>query len=323
MAISFLNKGSEIKGQQKTVTPSTSQQVILPDEGYNALTSVTVNAVDNTIDSNIQASNIKKDISILGVTGTLEAALQIAPTNTFTDATAKQFYDIQAAYDEMQPRVLTDNDKTINKKIYCIPAKSDGTPLLDTSKVTSMGMMFVRCTNLKSIPQLDTSNVTDMNNTFWGCSSLETIPLLNTSKVTNMSQMFQSCTNLKSIPQLDTSNVTDMGFMFWGCSSLETIPLLNTSKVTNMSRLFQSCSNLKSIPQLDTSKVTDMYDMFYNCISLSNESLNNILAMCANATTFSGTKTLQYLGLKKEQATTCTTLSNWEACEAAGWTTGY
>lgn len=63
--------------------------------------------------------------------------------------------------------------------------------------------------------------------------------------------------------------------------------------------------------------------MFKNCTSLSNDSLNNILAMLTNATAYTGTKTLKYIGLSETQATTCTTLSNWTACETAGWTTGY
>lgn len=60
----------ELKGQTKTVTPSTSEQTISPDAQYNGLTSVTVNAVTSAIDSNIVADNIKKDVSILGITGT-------------------------------------------------------------------------------------------------------------------------------------------------------------------------------------------------------------------------------------------------------------
>lgn len=63
--------------------------------------------------------------------------------------------------------------------------------------------------------------------------------------------------------------------------------------------------------------------MFYNCIKLSDESLNNILAMCANATSYTDTKTLERIGLTSEQATKCTTLSNYSAFTAAGWTTGY
>lgn len=57
--------------QSKTVTPTTSQQVITPDTGYE-LASVTVNAVTSSIDSNIQAENIKDGVEILGVTGALD-----------------------------------------------------------------------------------------------------------------------------------------------------------------------------------------------------------------------------------------------------------
>jgi len=57
--------------QNKTVTPSKTQQTVNADSGYYGLDTVTVNAVTNTIDSNIQAGNIKKDVTILGVTGTL------------------------------------------------------------------------------------------------------------------------------------------------------------------------------------------------------------------------------------------------------------
>ena len=54
--------------QPKTAYPSTSQQVIEPDEGFN-LAWVTVEAVTSSIDSNIKPQNIRKDVSIFGVTG--------------------------------------------------------------------------------------------------------------------------------------------------------------------------------------------------------------------------------------------------------------
>ena len=73
-----------VSKQNKSVTPSTSQQIITPDSGYNGLGQVTVGAVDNTIDQNIVAGNIKKNVQILGVTGTLEES---SGTDT-SDATA-------------------------------------------------------------------------------------------------------------------------------------------------------------------------------------------------------------------------------------------
>ena len=52
--------------QTKTATPTTSQQLIEPDSGYE-LSSVTVNAVTSSIDANIQSSNIKDGVNMLGV----------------------------------------------------------------------------------------------------------------------------------------------------------------------------------------------------------------------------------------------------------------
>ena len=220
-------------------------------------------------------------------------------------------------------------------------------PLLDTSNVINMSTMFNGCTNLTTIPLLNTSKVTGMSGMFLNCSSLTTIPLLDTSKVTGMSSMFGSCTNLTTIPLLDTSKVTDTRYMFQHCSNLTTIPLLNTSNVTDMSSMFSYndklteiplldtsnvismqnmffyCDILTTIPLLNTSNVTNMNSMFSYCPNLSDESLNNILAMCTNATKITSSKKLNQIGLTRDQATKCTTLSNYSAFTAAGWTTGY
>ena len=46
--------------------------------------------------------------------------------------------------------------------------------------------------------------------------------------------------------------------------------------------------------------------------------------MCKNATGVpSSKKTLKQTGLTQEQATTCQSLSNYQAFVNAGWTTGY
>ena len=56
--------------QTKTVTPTTSEQVITADTGYE-LGSVTVNAVTSAIDPDIVTNNIKLGVNILGVDGNL------------------------------------------------------------------------------------------------------------------------------------------------------------------------------------------------------------------------------------------------------------
>lgn len=196
----------------------------------------------------------------------------------------------------------------------------------DWSVVTNMQNCFAHC-SLMSIPMLDTSNVTNMESAFNGAGSFTTFPLLDTGKVTWMRNMFTDCQGLTTIPLLDTSNVTNMNAMFRRCHSLTEVPLFNTGKVTNMQTMFMTCRALTTVPQFDTGKVTStgMNNMFDGCTALSNESLNNILAMCANATLITNTNymTLKSVGLTSGQAGICESLSNWEAFLAAGWTSGY
>jgi len=62
------NIPSEATLQAKTnIIPTTSSQTITPDSGYDGLSSVQING-----DTDLIASNIKKDVTIFGVTGTYE-----------------------------------------------------------------------------------------------------------------------------------------------------------------------------------------------------------------------------------------------------------
>lgn len=68
--------------QTKTCTPTTSQQVIEPDTGYE-LASVTVAGVTAAIDSNITAGNVAQGITILGVTGTYDGGVAAALAGSY------------------------------------------------------------------------------------------------------------------------------------------------------------------------------------------------------------------------------------------------
>lgn len=86
----------ELKGQTKSVTPTTDLQTITPDENYNGLTSVEVSAVTSDIDENIKAENIKSGVEILGVTGTLESGTGIDTSDA--TATVKDILAGKTAY---------------------------------------------------------------------------------------------------------------------------------------------------------------------------------------------------------------------------------
>ena len=69
--IQVINKSTKIMATSDlttlAVTPTTSEQTETGKFG-----TVNVAAVTSSIDANIQAGNIKKDVTILGVTGTYE-----------------------------------------------------------------------------------------------------------------------------------------------------------------------------------------------------------------------------------------------------------
>lgn len=151
---------------------------------------------------------------------------------------------------------------------------------------------------------------------------------LNTSQVWRFDHFFQgsgnSGDNLDGNPPLfDTSNGEFFYEMFYYQTRITSIPQYNTSKGRDFREMFYSCSSLETVPILDLSSATNLSDMFLGCSSLSNDSLNNILYMLANATSYTGTKTLAYVGLSSSQATTCTGLSNYDDFVSAGWSTGY
>ena len=106
--------------QNKTVTPSTQTQNVVADTGYE-LAQVTVNGVTSAIDNNIQAANIKKDVTILGVTGTLEEGTDTSDA----DAVASELIKDKTAYVNdtkitgSMPHISNDNigNPAINKDI--------------------------------------------------------------------------------------------------------------------------------------------------------------------------------------------------------------
>lgn len=56
--------------EDKTISPTTSQQTITASSGYDGIGTVTVSAVTAAIDEHIVSGNIKSGVTILGVEGT-------------------------------------------------------------------------------------------------------------------------------------------------------------------------------------------------------------------------------------------------------------
>ena len=72
MCVGLVEIGGGSITQEKIIDPTVNIQVITPDQGYDAFSSVTINGVTHEIDPNIIANNIREGITILGITGTFK-----------------------------------------------------------------------------------------------------------------------------------------------------------------------------------------------------------------------------------------------------------
>lgn len=129
---------------------------------------------------------------------------------------------------------------------------------------------------------------------------------------------------ITEIGTFDTQNFTTMKNLLRS-TKITTAPFLDMSNVTDVDSMFFACSNLVNVPIYDTSKITIFDSMFFGCTKLSDESLNNILQMCINATLYTSTKTLRQLGLRNTSYTSSRIqgLSNYQAFINAGWSIGF
>ena len=152
-----------------------------------------------------------------------------------------------------------------------------------------------------------------------------------TENFITINQMFYNASNLKSVPLFNTSNVINMREMFRGCRALKTVPQFDTSKVTTIYGMFNDCISLKTLPLLDTGALntgSSINSVFVNCLNLSDQSLDNILQMCINATSLPSSvpKTLFNLGITSTTAYPASriqALPHYQDFIDAGWTMGY
>ena len=112
--------------------------------------------------------------------------------------------------------------------------------------------------------------------------------------------LFANCSRITEAPRIDMTDVSHAVSMFRGCSSLVTAPFYDLKDVIEAQGMFRECTALENVPVYDTSNITTSAGftlMFYGCPNLTEESLDNILQMCINATKYVGNKTLYELGI--------------------------
>lgn len=235
----------ELNGETKTVTPQVYGQTLYPTSPKNAITEITVNAVTSSIDANITAGNIKKDVTILGVTGSYEGAggLPGLYREFQLDNTGKLIPNKTTTH-IMNFTGMTDVDVYMLYRAYqnntAISGAVDMSDLTTLSGNNACGYMFNGCTGITSA---DLSSLTTVNGSnacqamFAGCTGLTSVVLsaLTTISGNNACQnMFAECTGLTSIvlSALTTiSGTTGLGAAFNGCTSLATVYIGGTTAI--------------------------------------------------------------------------------------------
>ena len=215
---------SKIKPEEKTVTPTKSQQIITPSTG-KYLSKVTVNTIPS---------------SYIIPSGTVEI------TENGTHNITKYANVNVNVVSESTLKKLLDTKQSASYLFYYYKGTSidDLIKYSDTSNVTNMANMFYNCQNLQSIPLLDTSNVINMNNMFYYCQNLQSIPQLNTSKVYNMENMFYNCSKLQTIDltHMEIKGALSSSHMCDNCYSLTEFIIRNMDTIPPLeSNTFNNC----------------------------------------------------------------------------------
>ena len=273
--------------QDKTVSPTTSQQTIKADSGYDGLDTVTVNAMPTATQATpsitINASGLitatATQTAGYVAAGTKSATKQLAfqpaktitPTTTSQTAVSSGYYTSGDITIEGDSNLVAGNIKS-GVSIFGVNGTYEGSG--GSSGDTSMEDGLITRT---------TSNYTNNrvtaigSNAFYAYSNLTTVSFPNATTIG--SYAFQNCSNLTTI---SFPNATTIGsYAFQSCSALTSMNFPNVTTIGNVA--FGNCKFLT----VDFPKATTIGTYAFNgCNSLTSISFPNIITIGISA--FSG-----------------------------------
>lgn len=237
--------------QNKTVSPSTSQQSVQADNGYDGLDTVTVQAVTSSIDANIQAGNIKSGVQILGVTGSYAPSANYQAKSLEPDfSNGDVVVSPDSGYDalssvtiEKDTDLVASNIKqgvTINGILGTYSGGGGGLTL----NSHPLSLQYAGCMNEQS--HTDALPLDGSWTTY--------VDLTNINAAQGLRYLFYNNTTITSVDLSgwDFSNITDFRYSFNGCSNLVTIlGSIVLNKITGANYAFVGCTSLVNLPLKD------------------------------------------------------------------------
>jgi hypothetical protein len=275
--------------QTKSVNPTTSQQVVEPDNGYDGLSAVTVGAVTSSIDSNIQAGNIKSGVNILGVNGTYTGGGSNYQQKTVTPSASQQVVSADSGYDALSQVTVNGSSNLVpaniksGVEIFGVTGTAETGGITLNPHPTDLQYAGARASGHTDILPADGSwttavDLTAMTNTsgmrylFYGNTVVEDIDLSGWTlpSGTSANYWFAGCTNLKHVRgSLSFANSSAFNGMFDQCSSLITCPITNFG--------FGLSTNTITL-DLSASSVLDAHNMIQN-MEINNSGKTRILKL--------------------------------------------
>ena len=208
-----------INTQTKTVTPIFSSQEVTPDNGYNALSSVTVKAIPVSEEANDYGGN----------------TLTVGKEGSTTEDILKAF--IQDGTLSSIPADVT------SIRAYAFANCSNLSLTSLPSGITSIGTYAFSASNI-ALASLSKSLTKIEEGVFEGCTSLALTSLPD--GVTSIGQeVFSECSKL-AITSIPSSLTSISDGTFYNCTSLVSITFKGTPTSISTTA-FYSCSNLKDI----------------------------------------------------------------------------
>jgi len=294
---------SVIKGKQPVidtlnVTPTTSAQQITAPSGTDGYSPVNVSAVTSSIDANIVAGNIKKDVQILGVTGSYEGT---TPTGT-RNITANGVYDVtDFASADVQvpttaPAYYIEKTKDANNKLV------NGTSIIMSfaglDDIGNYALQYAYQGNTSITGAINMSSLTKISGTnacyatFYGCTGITSVDMSSLKELTGPSatyQMFYNCSNITSVDMSSLYSIQKNSAcyaMFYGCSNITNLDLSKLQAVNGTSACYNmfggstnglTSVNLGSLILVDGNNACQ--NMFTQCPNVASVDLSSLTSV--------------------------------------------